>query len=157
MSATGTSPRGGGVLRCLMFCAACMALLLGSRAMAAQIPESMGQEGKRCDACHAIPPGTGPEDGRFKPGAHAQHVKFGCDRCHPDAADTISEAHVDGVVRLKPEIEYQYGSELPWPSMGSGSCGGLGYPYPPTGCHQRMPNATCAWVPGKQCQPPAKP
>lgn len=129
-------------------------IALTSLAMAAPTPGATGQLGKRCGECHAIPPGTGPDEGRFKPGSHAEHSKFTCDRCHPTGVSDTTEEHVNGTISIKPEIEYQYGSEVPWPSMGSGTCGGLGYAYQLKGCHEQMPDAKCFWVPGKKCQPP---
>jgi len=108
-----------------------------------------------CSGCHGIPPGTGgPEDGRFKPGSHAEHRQFACDRCHPVGLADITAGHINGTISLKPEIEYQYGVEVPWPSIGSGTCGGRGYAYPLAGCHEQMPDAKCFWVPGKKCTPP---
>lgn len=129
-------------------------LAFSSIAMADSGPNTSGKLEKPCGGCHAIPPGSGPGDGRFKPGSHVEHSKLSCDRCHLGGIDEIKEEHVNGTITLRPEIEYQYGTEIPWPSIGSGTCGGLGYPYPLAGCHEQMPDATCFWVPGKKCQSP---
>lgn len=129
-------------------------LVFSSIAMGNSQPNTAGKLGKACGGCHAIPPGAGHGDGRFKPGSHVEHNKFSCDRCHLTGISDTTEEHVDGKVSLRPEIEYQYGAEVPWPSLGSGSCGGFGYPYLLAGCHEQMPNATCFWVPGKKCQSP---
>lgn len=128
--------------------------LISAVAVAETTPDTTGRLGTNCGGCHALPPGTGPDDGRFKPGSHAEHGALACERCHTAGMAEITEEHVNGTISLKPEIEYQYGTEVPWPSVGSGSCGGQGYPYPLTGCHEQMPDAKCFWVPGKKCQPP---
>ena len=125
-------------------------LAMGVAAAAGPMPALMG---KKCSGCHALPPGSGPDNGRFKPGAHVEHLALSCDRCHSTGFEAD---HVNGVITIKAEIEYQYGTKVPWPSAGSGSCGGLGYPFRPQGCHERMPDAKCFWVPGKNCQPPER-
>jgi hypothetical protein len=136
-------------LRVLSF--STLLLLLGMAAQAAPDPILLGQ---KCTGCHALPPGSGVDDGRFKPGAHAEHAMIACDQCHTTGAD---DDHVNGVIALKPELEYQYGQAVPWPSLGSGSCGGLGHPFQPLACHERMPEAKCIWIPGKSCRPMPKP
>ncbi|MBA3013337.1 MAG: hypothetical protein KKD63_06735 [Proteobacteria bacterium] len=139
-------------MRTLTICAAGILAVLSSLAIAEEKPETTGKLGKTCGGCHALPPGTGPEDGRFKPGSHAEHKMFSCESCHTVGFTNITEEHVNGKISLKPEIEYQYGTDVPWPSIGSGTCGGLGHPYQLQGCHEQMPDARCFWVPGKKCQ-----
>ncbi|MDD5758465.1 MAG: hypothetical protein PHI06_05220 [Desulfobulbaceae bacterium] len=117
--------------------------------MSAQATPSPILLGKKCGGCHALPPGTGEEHGPFKPGAHTQHIALSCDQCHNSG---IEDDHINGIISLKPELEYQYGYAVPWPSVGSGSCGGLGHPFRPTGCHEQMPKAKCFWIPGKNCR-----
>lgn len=103
---------------------------------------------KKCDRCHAMPP---EDDGRFKAGAHDEHATILCNECHLTG---IEDDHVNGVITLKTEIEYQYGSQVPWPGTGGGSCGGSGTPMQMPGCHERLPKAKCFWVPGKSCRSP---
>lgn len=104
---------------------------------------------KKCDRCHATPPGSAPDDGRFKAGAHVEHAQILCNECHLTG---IEDDHINGVITLKPEIGYQYGSQVPWPGTGGGSCGGSANPMQMPGCHERMAKAKCSWVPGKNCR-----
>jgi hypothetical protein len=125
-------------------------ILILSIGIAANAATSPTEFGKECGGCHAIPPGSGQDHGPFKPGAHAAHAALACQQCHPTVSD---HSHINGVVSLNPGLEYQYGNAVPWPTLGSGSCGGLGFPFQPSGCHERMPNAKCNWLPGKSCTP----
>lgn len=118
-------------------------------AVIAQATPSLLVLGEKCVGCHALPPGTGEEHGLFKPGAHAEHITLSCDQCHRTG---LENDHINGIISLKSELEYQHGEAIPWPSLGSGSCGGLGHPFQPTGCHAQMPKAKCFWIPGKNCQ-----
>jgi len=145
----GAGHRRGSRLKILPF--SIVFLIISLTAQATPNPVLLG---KKCGGCHALPPGSGPDNGPFKPGAHAEHATIACEQCHGTGAE---DDHVNGVISLKPEFEYQYGNAVPWPSIGSGSCGGKGFSFRPQGCHERMPNAKCFWVPGKNCRPVDKP
>jgi len=121
-------------------------LAQGAQAVTPSKPTLLGAE---CRGCHGLPPGSGEEEGPFKPGAHAEHREISCERCHTSG---LEPSHIDGIIALRPELEYQYGPSVPWPSVGSGSCGGRGRPFQPTACHQAMPQAKCFWIPGKSCR-----
>lgn len=121
-------------------------MLIGMTVQATPNPNVFAEE---CRGCHGMPLGRGQDNARFKMGAHAEHATIVCDQCHTTGA---ADDHVNGVISLRSEIEYQYGSEVPWPSMGGGSCGGLDHPFQLTGCHEQRSTAKCVWSPGKNCR-----
>ncbi len=126
-----------------------IAAMLGLAVAVGLVPGTVfGAKIGDCRACHGIVPGVDGKEKNFNPGAHPVHAKLPCAACHREGGGA---RHIDGIITLRPAIDYSLGSDLSWPSGGGGSCGGKVFSVEAKGCHAR-PLAICRWEPEGQCR-----